>query len=63
MENGRDAEQAWGVEEIAKVIGRDKRATYYLLSKGALPARKVRGQWVAYRAKLRTCLGGDVEVQ
>jgi hypothetical protein len=31
----------WSVPEIARFIGRTKRQTYWLLERGALPARKV----------------------
>ncbi|MDV4183290.1 DNA-binding protein [Rhizobium brockwellii] len=42
----------WGAEEIAKLIGRSKRATFYMLDSGELPAKKVGGRWVAERGKL-----------
>ncbi len=45
-------ELIWGGEEIAKVIGRPARVTFYLLEKGELPAKKVGGRWVAERNKL-----------
>jgi hypothetical protein len=50
---------AWGVGEIAGTIGRDERATYHLLSKGQLPARKVGGRWVASKRRLRAFLSGE----
>jgi hypothetical protein len=37
----------WGAEAIGRVIGRNPRQTHYLLAKGALPARKLRGIWCA----------------
>lgn len=49
---------AWGVEEIAAAIGRPERATYHLLSKGELPARKVGGRWVASKRRLLAFLSG-----
>ena len=49
----------WGVEEIASAIGREERATYHLLSRGELPARKVGGRWVASKRKLHAFLIGD----
>jgi hypothetical protein len=42
----------WGAEAIGRVIGRNPRQTHYLLEKGALPARKVRGLWCANVEKL-----------
>ncbi len=42
----------WGAEEIGKVIGRSTRATFDMLDKGQLPAKKVHGRWVIARRKL-----------
>ena len=42
----------WGAEAIAAVIGLDKQATYYLLQRGRLPARKVGDKWVAEEGRL-----------
>jgi hypothetical protein len=42
----------WEVEEIAKLIGRTRRQTFHMLSKGELPAKKVGNRWVAERSKL-----------
>ncbi len=53
------ADLAWGAGEIAALIGRDERATYHLLSKGELPARKVGGQWVASRRRLLAFLRSE----
>jgi hypothetical protein len=50
---------AWGVGEIAAVVQRDERATYHLLAKGELPARKVGGRWVASKARLLAFLTGQ----
>ena len=52
MQAGVASDLIWGVEEIAEAIGREERATYHLLSKGQLPARKVGGRWVASRDRL-----------
>lgn len=49
----------WGAGEIAKVIGRPVRATFHLLEKGEIPAKKVGGRWVAHRDKLVSYLTGD----
>ena len=52
---------AWGVDEIAKVIGRSARQTHHILSRGQIKsARKVGGKWVAiatrYSANLAATL-------
>lgn len=43
----------WGVKAIAAFIGRTPRQTFEAVSKGALPARRVNGRWVASRKALR----------
>lgn len=48
----RNIELVWGGTEIAKLIGRSARATFHMLEKGELPAKKVGGRWVAERSKL-----------
>ena len=42
----------WGIESIANTIGRTVRQTHHMLSKGALPARRINGRWVVERSKL-----------
>lgn len=42
----------WGAEAIGKAIGRTTRATFDMLDKGELPAKKVNGRWVIARSKL-----------
>lgn len=37
----------WGVEAIAKKIGRTPRQTFHMCSTGVLPAKKVGARWVA----------------
>lgn len=49
----------WGAASIAKEIGRGERATYYLLERGELPAKKICGRWVSTRSKLRNFLGSE----
>ncbi len=48
----KSMELIWEVSEIAKLIGRNERQTFHLLSSGQLPAKKVGGRWVAERSKL-----------
>jgi hypothetical protein len=59
MTENMAADLAWGVDEISRVIGRDRRATYHLLATQKLPARKVGAMWVASRARLRDFLTGE----
>jgi hypothetical protein len=47
-----NADLVWGAANIGRLIGKSQRATFYLLERGALPASKVREQWVAERSKL-----------
>lgn len=42
----------WEVKEIAKAIGRTERATFHLLAKGRIPAKKIGAVWVADRKQL-----------
>ena len=42
----------WGVDAIAKVIGRTYRQTYHMIRTGHLPAKQVGGRWVVSRAEL-----------
>jgi hypothetical protein len=42
----------WGADAIAEMIGRSRRATFYMLDSGELPAKKVGGRWVIERSKL-----------
>ncbi len=52
MKTNEALDLIWEVSEIAKLIGRSERATFHMLNKGELPARKVGGRWVAERSKL-----------
>jgi hypothetical protein len=51
-ERNENIRLVWGGTEIAKIIGRSARATFHMLEKGELPAKKVGGRWVAERTKL-----------
>ena len=42
----------WGAEDIAKAIGRSTRATFEMLQKGEIPAKRVSGRWVIARSEL-----------
>ncbi len=48
----------WGVQAIAREIGRNPRQTFHLLENGKLPAGKVGGRWCASRAGLRQFFAG-----
>ena len=50
--NPENLELLWGVETISAFIGRNQRQTFYMLSTGELPAKKVGGRWVADRKTL-----------
>jgi hypothetical protein len=56
------ADVVWGAEAIGRVIGKTPRATFHLLERGLLPARKVGKQWVASRRKLLQALTGEEPV-
>lgn len=43
----------WGAENIAREMGITTRQCFHMLSKKAVPARKVGGRWVVERRKLR----------
>ena len=43
----------WGARAIAKRIRRSEHQTFYLLSKGYIPARKIGDSWVVSERELR----------
>jgi hypothetical protein len=48
----------WGADEIGRAIGRNRRQTHHLLSRGELKSvKKVGGRWVVSRAALLRELG------
>lgn len=55
------SEILWGAAEIGKAIGKSPRATFHLLERGLLPARKVGKQWCASRQRLLDALGAGEE--
>lgn len=42
----------WGADEMAKLIGKSRRATYGMLEAGKLPARRVGNRWCISRKVL-----------
>jgi hypothetical protein len=54
-----DDDVVWGGEAIAKVIKRKPAATFHLLERDQLPARKVGKMWVASRSRLLSYLAGE----
>ncbi len=60
METSKSLDLIWGVDAIAKVIGRDHRQTSYMLSSGLLPGKKVGDRWVVERSKLIAFFTGEV---
>jgi hypothetical protein len=49
----------WGAASIAAAIGKTKRATFHLLERGVIPARKIGNQWCASRRKLQAHFEGE----
>lgn len=49
----------WGAGAIAREVGIAERKVFYQLESGNLPAKKIGGQWVASRKKLRALFYGD----
>jgi len=49
----------WGAANIGEVIGKPERATFHMLEKRLLPAKKVGGRWVASRKKLLEAVTGE----
>jgi len=49
----------WGCSAIVKAIGQSERATFHLLKKRLLPAKRIGGRWCASRRKLLAALTGD----
>jgi hypothetical protein len=44
---------------IGREIGLDRAATYHLLERGLLPARRIGRRWVTTRTQLRQALTGE----
>ena len=49
----------WGARAIGAVIGKDARATFYLLEEKELPATKIGRQWVSTPEKLHAYMRGE----
>ncbi|QGA57244.1 DNA-binding protein [Brucella sp. 2280] len=47
-----DIELIWGINAIAKLIGRTDRQAFHMASTGQIPARKIGGRWCAERGEL-----------
>jgi hypothetical protein len=57
-----DTDTLWGVERIARYIGKNKRTTYYLLQNDRLPHRKFGPRIIcASRRELDRALGRTTE--
>ena len=48
-----DLDLIWGAKAIAEAIGCTERATFHMLERKEIPARKVGSRWVASREALR----------
>ena len=59
----QDAEHdlIWTGSEIAKALNLTERQCWHLLERGALPARKIGGKWVASRRALLRAILPDGE--
>lgn len=53
-----DLQVIWGTKAIGAVINRTERQTYYLLTTGKIPGRKIGEQWTTTRGELRKALAG-----
>ena len=51
----------WGASAIAAALGLSERQAFYLLEKGAIPARKVGGRWVVDRECLRNFFSDEAQ--
>jgi hypothetical protein len=49
----------WGADRIGREIGLDRAATYHLLARNLLPARRIGRRWVSSRTRLRLALTGE----
>ena len=47
----------WGAKAISLLIGKTERATFHLLEKGDLPAKKIGKQWVVSRRAVAETMG------
>lgn len=53
MTTNDNLDLVWGAKEIGKIIGRNERMTFHLLTTGEIPgAKRVGGRWVIERTKL-----------
>ena len=53
----------WGCKAIADELGLDRRAVFYLLQTGKLPATKTGNIWTTTRSRLRRHFEGDVTLE
>ncbi|MGU3399177.1 DNA-binding protein [Brucellaceae bacterium D45D] len=51
-ENDTEIELIWGINAIARLIGRTDRQAFHMASTGQIPAKKVGGRWCAERGEL-----------
>lgn len=58
-ETKNDFTPLWGARAIGAEIGKTARQAFHLLETGVIPGRKVGGQWVSERGKLRAWILGD----
>lgn len=57
-----DLQVLWGAAAIGAVIGRTKRQTYHMLTRGELKGAKlIGGRWCITREALRAIFGDEVQ--
>lgn len=61
MPEAEHLDLVWGAQNIARLIGKTTRATFHLLEREQIPARKIGNQWVASRKKLQLHFEGEQE--
>lgn len=55
----KEMELIWGINAIARLIGRTDRQVFHMVSTGQIPAKKVGGRWVTERSKLIAFFNGE----
>lgn len=51
-ETATEIDLIWGINAIARLIGRTDRQAFHMANTGQIPAKKVGGRWCADRSEL-----------